>query len=650
MNIFMYLCREAERITEDSLSDLRDANWWMGNRGARRRIFAEMLGLDRYLDSVDRDPPYARVTGVLDRRDYRVEKIYFESLPKLYAAGNLYIPKIGNPPYPAILYLCGHSLDQLYHYQAHARRFAQLGFVTLILETIQKGEIPGIHHGVYHYGFFYWYSLGYTPAGVEVWNAIRAVDLLQSKDYIDPYRIGVTGISGGGAISWFVSAVDDRIKAAAPVCGTATIASHIVKRTLEGHCDCMFWINSYRWDLTDVGALIAPRPLLIASGERDWIFDIESVRLVYSKLKKLYSLLGSPGNILLVETPGGHAYHEISRRMIFRWFLKHLRGLDIPMDEVGDIDERPEIQESYDDLKVFEKGFPRDERVYTVYEWFTGGFDPPRIEGKDDLIRYRERLREILLEKSFGAFPKDPCDLSVEIELIQEDRQRVGYRIGYTSEEPWRMHIHVVRPIESIGSIPLIVFLARNSRNLYFGDKLLEGLNPLWARAIVEVRGVGETSWSQDLQWFIRRAAMLTGRTIASMRIYDAIRSIEALLSIFDWIDRGRIAVMGSGEMAVVALYTALLRDDVSAVILHDPPPTHLASSNPDGSGSSIEILNVLRYTDLPYVAGSLWPKHLVFLGPRPREYSWAEEVYARIGPPGMVVHIKNLSQWSWDA
>jgi cephalosporin-C deacetylase-like acetyl esterase len=648
MNIFTYLCREAVKITEKSLADLKSGDWWIKTGKDRRKKFVEMLGLEGYWSEGcgDRAPPNVKVTGVLERDDYRIEKIFFESLPKLYVAGNLYVPNGLRQPSPAVLYLCGHARDQLYHYQAHARKFAELGFITLIIETIQKGEVPGIHHGVYHYGFFHWYSLGYTPAGVEVWNAMRAIDLLQSRDDVDPHRIGVTGISGGGAISWFTAAVDERVKVSAPVCGTATIASHVVKRTVEGHCDCMFWINNYMWDLTDVGALIAPRPLLIASGERDWIFDIESVRLIYDKLKKLYSLLGAPENIMLVETPGGHAYHEISRRKIFCWFLKHLKGVDASLEDVGDVDERPEKQEPYEKLRVFDGVFPRDERVYNVHEWFIKRAEPPKIESPDDLREYRRWLKNILLEKTFTAFPKEQCDLKVEVESVRESLSWLGYRVGYTPEEPWRLHIHVIRPAKAQKPLPLLIFFARNSRNLYFGDDLLNGLNPSWARAIVEVRGVGETSWSPDFQWFIRRAAMLTGRTIASMRVYDAVRSIEAL-STFSWVDKGKIALMGSGEMAAVALYAALLKEGLLAVILHDPPPTHLTPSNPDGADRAIEMLNCLKYTDLPYLAGALWPINIVFLGPRPREYAWTEEIYEKIGSPGTVTHIKSISQWN---
>ena len=75
------------------------------------------------------------------------------------------------------------------------------GFACLLIETIQRGEIEGHHHGTFHRGWFNWYSQGYTPRGVELWTGIRALDLLASLPEVDGDRLGVTGISGGGAVS-----------------------------------------------------------------------------------------------------------------------------------------------------------------------------------------------------------------------------------------------------------------------------------------------------------------------------------------------------------------------------------------------------------------------------------------------------------------
>jgi len=338
-NIRVHLMRVASELTHDSLAGINTLDAWQRVLAQRHQEFLEMMSLMDVPVEGPRPPLNVTIVGTIRKPGYRIEKLYYESLPKLYVPANLYIPEGITKPVPAILYVCGHARTQKVRYQAHARKFAELGFVCLIIETIQWGEVQGEHWGCYARGWFHWYSRGYTPAGVELWNAIRGLDLLCDRPEVDKEKLGVTGISGGGAQSWYIAAADPRIKAAAPVCGTGTVNAHIHQRTIDGHCDCMMSINTYRRDYHDIGALIAPRPLLIASANRDGLFSIESVREVYFYTKHIYELYGRPDDIVLVETPGGHSYHKTSRTRIFSFFLKHLMGKNVPPSEVGDIDE-----------------------------------------------------------------------------------------------------------------------------------------------------------------------------------------------------------------------------------------------------------------------------------------------------------------------
>ena len=141
-----------------------------------------------------------------------VENLHFQSQPGLYVTGNLYRPKKIEGKLPAILYLCGHggvkkdgvSYGNKVHYQHHGAWFARHGYVCLTIDSLQLGEIEGIHHGTYQYDMWWWLNRGYTPAGVEAWNCIRALDYLQSRADVDPEKLGVTGRSGGGAYSWWI--------------------------------------------------------------------------------------------------------------------------------------------------------------------------------------------------------------------------------------------------------------------------------------------------------------------------------------------------------------------------------------------------------------------------------------------------------------
>jgi len=176
-------------------------------------------------------------------------------------------------------------------------------------------------------------------------------------------------------------------------------------------------------------------------------------------------------------------------------------------------------------------------------------------------------------------------------------------------------------------------------------EGFISGLKQDWNIAYFETRGIGETGWSPELQWHIRRAAAWTGRTVASMRVYDVLRCLEALRR-QGGVDPDKIAIAARGEMAAVALYAALLDGHVSAVLLKEPPATQNAPSSPDGRGEAIEMLNCLRITDLPQVAGLLLPTEIVMTGAMPDSYEWARQLYQELGESERFQNVDRFSQW----
>ena len=129
--------------------------------------------------------------------------------------------------------------------------------------------------------------------------------------------------------------------------------------------------------MTDVAALIAPRPLLIAQADHDGIFRIESVRVLTRKLRRLYELLGAESNVSLVETPGPHSYHEKSRTRIFSLFLRELAGKNISPDRVGDIEQNPDQAEPFETLRVLADSMPADAITGGIQDRFVKTAPPP---------------------------------------------------------------------------------------------------------------------------------------------------------------------------------------------------------------------------------------------------------------------------------
>ncbi len=201
-----YFRHETQQLADACSAKLTSADDWTNHRQMYQRQLREMLGLDPLSE---RTPLEAVVTGKLEHDDFLVEKLYFQSRPHLYVTGNLYLPKNITGPSPAILYVCGHStvkkngiaFGSKVAYQKHGAWLARNGYACLVIDTLQLGEIEGIHHGTYREGMWWWNARGYTPAGVETWNAMRAIDYLVSRPEVDANRIGITGALAAGRIA-----------------------------------------------------------------------------------------------------------------------------------------------------------------------------------------------------------------------------------------------------------------------------------------------------------------------------------------------------------------------------------------------------------------------------------------------------------------
>jgi len=637
-NIRNYLIKKATDISDNSLSGIHTLSDWQNIRKRRYDELVEMMSLTDMPLKGNRSPLNVKVTGTIQENGYHIEKLYYESLPGLYVRANLYIPDNIKEPKPGILYVCGHSGTQKVHYQPYPRKFAQLGFVCLIIETIQYGEVQGEHWGCYARGWFNWYSRGYDPAGVELWNAIRGLDLLASRPEVDPEKLGVTGISGGGSQSWYIAAIDPRIKAVAPVCGASTLKAQITSRTIDGHCDCMMPINTYGQDFMDIGALIAPRPLLICQADRDGLNTIESVRELHNHIGKIYKLYKASDNIGLIETPGGHSYHKISREKISSFFIKHLMGKQISPEETGDIDASEQSLLSADELKVYKDGPPADDRTTTIQNSFVKLPAAPNISNETELFAFRDSVKKFLRTRTFGAFPEKKSPFNKLLEFRTLDGGKFGEEIfSFVSEEGWRLKVDIHYAHKTDSMNPLLIVLRNYDEQRWESESYAGDISKGSNIAFLEVRGTGEFGWAPELQWHVRRASAWTGRTVASMQVYDLLRCIEFCRTL-PGVDPGKISVAARNDMTVVALYSALMDGKCESLILKNPPETQDQASDPSGKGAALEMLNCLRITDVYQLPALLSPAKISFVGKIPPSYQWSEKILEKIGMEPLTV------------
>src|SRR5215510_10417496 len=364
-----YFRRQTARVAARTLADVHTLADWQARRATYRQQLLEMLGLSPLPPRGDLK---ATLTGKVETEKFTVEKIHFQSLPGLYVTANLYLPKQLNGAAPAVLYLCGHlrtvrdgvAYGTKVGYSHHPAWLAEHGYVALIIDTLEMGEIEGEHHGTQRRGMWWWPTRGYTPAGVETWNAMRALDYLETRPDVDPQRIGVTGRSGGGAYTWFLAAVDDRPSVLIPVAGVTDMTNHVVDGCIEGHCDCMFQLNTYGWDFSLLAALAAPRPLLLSNSDKDKIFPLDGVERIHRDLNRIYKLYNAEDKLGLLITEGPHLDTQELQVPAFRWFNKWLKGKSDPITRVAD---KPiDVKQ----LRVFAT-LPTDEKNTTIHETFT---------------------------------------------------------------------------------------------------------------------------------------------------------------------------------------------------------------------------------------------------------------------------------------
>ena len=257
-----YLRQETDKISARFADDIVSLADWQAKRPEYVEQYYYMLGLSPRPEKTPLEPT---VTGRLQEDGYTVDLLHYQSRPHLYVTGNLYRPAHveAGAKLPAILYVCGHSHrgrdGNKVAYMSHGIWLARHGYICMIVDSLELGEIASFHHGTYNLDRWWWQSRGYTPAGVEAWNGVRGIDYLCSRPDVDPQRIGVTGISGGGAATYWVAAADPRVQAAVPVSGMADLESYVSNRVINRHCDCMFLYNTFQWPWTCESPGSSPR-------------------------------------------------------------------------------------------------------------------------------------------------------------------------------------------------------------------------------------------------------------------------------------------------------------------------------------------------------------------------------------------------------
>ncbi len=281
------------------------------------------------------------ITGTIRMNGFHIEKLIFQSLPGIYVTALVYVPDDGPKKHPAVLVPCGHSANGKFYYQAIAQRLVQRGYVVISWDPVGQGERSQFWDATKNKSRYNLicaehavmgnlaYLAGTNLARWEIWDGIRAIDYLLTRDDVDAERINITGTSGGGFQSAHIAALDPRIKVAAPSCYITALPMRVYNRIFKDpDSDPEQDLNgmiSNGVDHPGLLLLMYPRPVFVATAVLDF-FPIEGAHKSVREVRAFYTRFGHQDRIAMREGYHEHQYSPENQEAAFE-FLDHFNGM-----------------------------------------------------------------------------------------------------------------------------------------------------------------------------------------------------------------------------------------------------------------------------------------------------------------------------------
>ncbi len=659
------LAEVAARGRNLQLSQIKDRKDVIRRQEWARTTFWQLLG-----GQPERTPLNTRTIDGFSRDKYRVEKLVYESFPGVHISALLYVPTDRQPPFPAVLFQCGHSLNgkSADTYQRCCQGLARLGFLVLTLDPMGQGERTAYpkadgwltrlgsadeEHSVPGRQML---LAGRTAARLQLWDTVRSLDVLAAHPLADRARIGVTGQSGGGTLSMFLAAVDDRPAAIAVSSGnTENIAcipfdppgsTDDAEQNFPGSAPLGF----DRWDTLYP---FAPKPLLVLVSAKDF-FGTYSPNYIrngweeFTKLRRIYSLLGAQDKLAWQDIPVPHSLGYEARLRVYNWLRRWLQPGEAAIEQEPSV-----LPESDKALWVSPQA--------NVRKAF-GGVTPFELNRLDaDAVRTPDRPQGI--EKLLRV--ERPAANS-ELKVLSRTRTSRGgslEAIEVRSEGPvWLpAWLALGAPAEPQRACAVVIDPAGRN-NLWQEGGLLESLVASGIAACApDLRGIGDMRGEYQ-RGSVRNAvdhaneeayawaSLVFGKPVLGQRVTD-ILALVAALKRHTALASSRIILAASGQLAIPALFAAHLDPAINALYLTSPLRSlrDLVETEEYHHPFSNFVPDILRFTDLPQLAKSLAPRPLLIAGavsatgkPAP-----LDEVVQQYGGAGG--HIRFLDKHLWS-
>lgn len=634
----MKLAQQQLSARKDLISAIRTREQFEARRAEVRKQLVKMIGGF----PGERSPLNVRKVGVLDRGDYRIEKIIYESQPRFYVTANLYVPQTGQPPYPAVLQPVGHSQSAKSRafYQTLGLGLVKNGFVVLTYDPIGQGERTIYYDAALGGSRVGGPTAEHEMAGIQsllggqsiahymVWDGMRSLDVLQSLTYVDPKRLGVSGCSGGGTMTAYLAALDERVQVAAPSCYITDWEDQLAgtgPQDAEQQFPDQLKNGLNHADLVEA---FAPKPYLIASTTEDF-FPIAGSRKAFEESQRIYSLFDAKVKIATSYDGGPHGTTQKQREAIYAWMNRWLNGGS------GEIVPESTFQtEHEEDMLCTTTGQVATslggETPSTWNMRRLSKLTPPRplLSGNPELDALRANLkREIPRLTRYEASHRP---LAVK---TGKQTERKGYRLTQLSYETVAGRTVGAMLAEPSGALP------KRGAVLLVGEALIDEIDEL-AELGYTVLTMDQTS-NPKTTWL----ALMVGKTMVGMRIDDILRGID-LLSEKGLLIGGKCLGYGKGFAAAELLHAAVMDERISELVIDGGLLSYASIGRTPIHRQIFDsvIPGVLGHYDLPDLVAALAPRPVTLLGLRSplgnqvfkrevrAEYKYAEAAYTAAG------------------
>ena len=583
-----------------------------------------------------------RITGVLQKDGYRVEKLVYESMPGFYVTGCVFIPDNLKGKAPAILNVIGHEqegfraeLDQLVYLN-----LVKKGFIVLAIDPIGQGESVQ----------FYDPEIGFSKVGYSVvehcyagnltflsgislaryftWNGVRGIDYLISRDDVDTDRIGMTGFSGGGTVTSYVVAMDERIKVSVP-CSWSTYSKSLTETKGTQDPDSFFYRGLEEGiSFEDLLEVRAPVPTLMTFTSRDQYLSIQGARDAYQEAKEVYKTFGKEDNIQFVEDDYKHWLTPKIRLAIYSFFMKHLNVMGDPAETEVEL-------LSKDELQVTPTGqvstWLKTENVQSINAKETEALLKDLDESRKDISDHLEKVKRKAIELS-GFIQPTFTDGNP---FFNGRYLRDGYSVGkyaIEGEGDYVIPLLLFVPNSDQEKFPAIIYLNPDGKAAEAGSggEIEKLVKRGYVVAAVDVLGIGEVKNTATREGADDYTGVLIGRSTPGIQAGDIVRVVNYLkhLEIVD----SEIGAIGIDEMCIPLLHAAAFEPLINNLTLIGSPVSYRSIVmndmykiglvfNDEGFWHPWEIdfswgvAGVLTAYDLPDLIGCLAPRKVVLSG-----------------------------------